>query len=103
MSLPSPWDVLEATDMPAGGLQILAGRLGPRVAAQVWKTTRGTRLEPPKSFPKAFMVRYIHLYWDGTNTAELARTLQIHQRTVERYLEEKIEALPPSNPQLMLI
>ncbi|MEK7392244.1 MAG: hypothetical protein AAB214_06735, partial [Fibrobacterota bacterium] len=37
MSLPSPWDCLRAEDMPVDGLRVIAKRLGPRVAADVWR------------------------------------------------------------------
>lgn len=103
MSLPSPWDTLTLEDMPAGGLQTLARKMGPSAAALVWKTCRGTRLEPPSRFPRRFMLRYIHTHWNGSNAAELARALEIHQRTVERLLDVPMEKTIPEDRQLSFI
>lgn len=103
MSLPSPWESLRADDMPAGGLRVIARRLGPQVAASVWKSCRGTRIEPPQRFPRDFMIRYIQEHWDGTNAAELARALEVHQRTVERMLDAAPAAKKPEPRQLSFI
>lgn len=96
MSLPSPWDVMDINDMPPGGLRIIAGKLGARTAAQVWKSCRGVRIDTRSSFPRSFMIRYIQSYWDGSNVAELARALGIHQRTVERLLDAAPAAKKPA-------
>jgi len=103
MSLPSPWDCLRTEDMPVDGLQAIASKLGPRVAASVWRAVRGTRLEAPTRFPRQFMVRYIREHWDGTNTAELARALEVHQRTVERLIDAPGSTHKPASEQLSLI
>lgn len=88
MTLPNAWDTLTLEDLPLGSLRTIAKRHGVRVAADVWRQLKGTRVELPTRFPRQYMLRYIRLHWDGSNANEIARALDCSIRTVERLINE---------------
>ena len=97
MALPSAWDEMTVEDFPDGGLRTLAQSLGPRVAADVWRKLRGTRLEPPVRFTSQYMLRYVQAHWNGDNDDQIARALGCTTRTVRNLAARRAPSRRPSD------
>jgi hypothetical protein len=99
MNAPSAWEELEIEDLPNDDLKWLARHHGMQVAVALWRRCKGTSLDFPVRFPKEYSVRFIRTHFDGTNVRQLARSLEISERTVQEYLGARPQT-PAPVPQL---
>lgn len=103
MSLPSAWDELCEEDLPNEDLREIAREYSLPVAVGIWRKFRGTNLPLPTRFPQEYAMAYICRHWNGNNTAQLARSLGISQRTVFEFLGKSAKKRPPNPAQLSFI
>lgn len=103
MSLPSAWDELREEDLPNEDLREIAKEYSLPVAVGIWKKFRGANLALPRRLPQEYAIAYIGRHWTGNNTAQLARSLGISQRTVFDFLGRSTKKRAPDPDQLTLI
>lgn len=103
MSLPSAWEELREEDLPNDDLREIAREYSLPVAVGIWKKFRGANLMLPTRFPREYSMAYIGRHWNGNNTAQLARSLGISQRTVFDFLGKSAKRHGANPEQLSLI
>lgn len=86
-------DKLAVQDLPEGALQEIASQINPETALEIWRKFGGAQLYIPNA--KSLLYRlHILRHYSGSNVRELARDLDITERTVYAILSEKSEAEP---------